>query len=131
MPRLQKDDVFRILTPGRVVIDPFSGYNGDPNKLNVAANHKDSGSDECAVADSLWVVTGCEMSGGGTGMGPHDVYPDGWGVSACEVGQDVWPTGRVIFFRQSGCFTNILDESEVERVGRVTETETVYTFALD
>lgn len=55
-----------------------------------------------------YIVTNAKMTGGGTGMGPHDVYPDGWEVTATRVeGEDV------IRFFQSGCFTCLIREVEV------------------
>lgn len=69
---------------------------------------------------TLWVVTGTEMSGGGTGHGPHDVYPDGHGIHAAEVDAAGVPTGQKFFFRQSGCFTNLLTPKEVKVVGTAT-----------
>lgn len=72
------------------------------------------------MAKALWVVTGTEMSGGGTGHGPHDVYPDGHGVKAVRVNEDGEATGETIFFRQSGSFNNMLEEGEVQVVGTVT-----------
>lgn len=115
MSLLQKNDVFVILTPERVVIDSYNSLN----RLNVAASYAAvAKTDDCEVGDSLWVVIKTEMSGGGTGHGPHDVYPDGWGVTAAEITEDGSPTGRRIFFRQSGCFTNELLPDAVKIVGR-------------
>lgn len=49
-----------------------------------------------------YVVTNTNMTGGGTAHGPHDVYPDGWQVSARTLDGE-----RRIQFYQSGCFTAI------------------------
>ena len=54
-----------------------------------------------------YVVIETNFGGGGTGMGPHDVYPDGWKVIARKLKRDGTynPEGRIISFYQSGCFT--------------------------
>lgn len=114
MSLLQKGDLFVILDPDRVRVDSSS----DPNKLTVCASYAATKGDECDVDDTWWVVTGCEMSGGGIGHGWRDVYPDGWGVSAVEITADEIPTGRSIFFRQSGCFSNELLPQAVRIIGR-------------
>lgn len=115
MDLLQKGDLFVILDPDRVRID--RGVNSDHNELGVIPTYAATNRDECGVTDSRWVVTGCEMSGG-TGHGPHDVYADGWGVSAVEITDDGVPTERSIFFRQSGCFSNELLPQVVRIIGR-------------
>jgi hypothetical protein len=92
---LQTGHVFRVLN--------------DP--LGVIPNHD---------PDTLFVVTGTEMSGGGTGHGPGDVYPDGHGVTAQRITTEGWSVGKKVFFRQSGCFTNLLLREHVELVGDVT-----------
>jgi hypothetical protein len=60
----------------------------------------------------VFVVTSTEMSGGGTGMGPHDVFPDGWGVHAVAESDPSFE----VFFRQSGCFCNIIPPEMLHEV---------------
>jgi hypothetical protein len=57
----------------------------------------------------VFVVTRAELTGGGTGHGSHDVYPDGWQVTARELARDerdgtwLWrEEGREIKFMQQG-----------------------------
>jgi hypothetical protein len=68
----------------------------------------------------LFVVTGTEMSGGGTGHGPGDIYPDGHGVTAQRITTEGWAMGDKVFFRQSGSFTNMILPEFIEVVGDVT-----------
>lgn len=54
----------------------------------------------------LWVVEDARMGGGGTGHGPHDIYPDGWQVTVRRLKRGKYdPKGDTIRFYQSGCFT--------------------------
>ena len=57
-----------------------------------------------------FVVIATTLNGGGTGHGPRDVFPDGWGVYAKRLAPDGQydPDGEEVFFRQSGCFSNLL-----------------------
>lgn len=71
-----------------------------------------------------WVVEETAMTGGGTGHGPHDVYPDGWHVSARRLTTLGYydPTGMTTHFYQSGCFTNMIRPDEVTVVGKMKRT---------
>lgn len=53
-----------------------------------------------------YVVVHTELSGGGTGHGLHDVYPDGWCVQARLLTNEGQynSRGELITFYQSGCF---------------------------
>ena len=53
-----------------------------------------------------YVVTKTEMTGGGTGNGPHDVYPDGHKVTCQRLDND----NEVISFYQTGCFTAMIED---------------------
>lgn len=69
----------------------------------------------------LYVVESVGMDGGGTGHGPHDVYPDGWCVQARRLKDSKYDEkGRVIEFYQSGCFSNLL--KNVSIVGKMKRT---------
>lgn len=63
-----------------------------------------------------YVVELTRMSGGGTGHGLHDVYPDGHHVRARRLSESGFydPNGIVVEFYQSGCFTNMIGEDDVE-----------------
>ena len=53
-----------------------------------------------------YVVTKTQMTGGGTGHGPHDVYPDGHHVTAMSMEED----NAFIQFYQTGCFINMIED---------------------
>lgn len=55
-----------------------------------------------------WEVMLTSLSGGGTGHGPGDVYPNGHRVIARS------DDGTTISFYQSGCFTSVVDPAEFE-----------------
>lgn len=63
-----------------------------------------------------YVVYKTAMEGGGTGHGPHDVYPDGHHVYAQKLDN---PSVRVDFY-QSGSFTAML--LKLKAVGKATNT---------
>ncbi len=63
-----------------------------------------------------YVVTSTKYDGGGTGHGPHDVYPDGWHVTAKKLKQGKYDQkGKKITFYQSGCFTAMNENVPVIR----------------
>jgi hypothetical protein len=66
---------------------------------------------ELAYLAGLYIVTHVASDGGGTGMGPHDVYPDGHHVH-CERTSD----RLKVDFYQTGCFTAMIPE--IEPVGK-------------
>lgn len=70
---------------------------------------------EPALGTCEWVVLHTEMSGGGTGHGPHDVYPDGHRVKARRLRPDGTydPDGQEIGFYQSGCFIGMVEPDKV------------------
>ena len=50
-----------------------------------------------SIGPGEWVVIWTDMSGGGTGHGPHDIYPDGYRLILRKLkkgtkGQIVWST---------------------------------------
>ena len=72
-------------------------------------------------ADAEWVVERDETEGGGTGMGPHDVYPDGHHVTARRLNDDGTynPDGETIQFYQSGCFTGMVEPDKITLVRKM------------
>ena len=68
-----------------------------------------------------YIVYKTSHDGGGTGHGPHDVYPDGHHVF-CEKADQ---TEVKVDFYQSGCFTAMIEE--IEPIGRATRKWTDHT----
>jgi hypothetical protein len=63
-----------------------------------------------------YVVENAYSGGGGTGHGDHDVYPDGWNVTARKLKNGKHdPTGPVVSFYQSGSFTAMNTDVPVVR----------------
>lgn len=65
-----------------------------------------------------YVVIDADMEGGGTGMGDHDVYPDGHHVFARKLKGEppelsYNEKGTEIDFYQTGCFTAMIEEGKV------------------
>ena len=56
--------------------------------------------DASAFASDRWKVESTRLTGGGTGMGPHDVYPDGHYVEAKSLNHK----GVRLVFYQTGAF---------------------------
>lgn len=74
-----------------------------------------------------YVVVNASLQGGGTGMGPGDVYPDGWHITAQRLmATKITSTGRSmspehplrVSFYQTGCFTAMIPD--ITAVGRAT-----------
>lgn len=56
---------------------------------------------------SQWIVTAAQWAGGGTGHGPHDVYPDGWQLKLQKMKSDKYdPEGEMVvrYEEGTGCF---------------------------
>lgn len=60
----------------------------------------------------LFEVLETRMCGGGTGHGPHDVYPDGHQV----VARELEAKKRLVRFYQSGCFIGMCPPENIELV---------------
>ena len=61
-----------------------------------------------------YIVYDTTYDGGGTGHGPHDIYPDGHHVFCRQISnRDI-----KIDFYQSGAFTAMIEEDEIEPIGR-------------
>lgn len=82
------------------------------------------------IGNKIYLVVGTHYSGGGTGHGPHDVYPDGWKISYVEMPEKSLDTsedgvqltpeevdGETPHFYQSGCFTTYIDPKHIEKIG--------------
>lgn len=61
---------------------------------------------------ATWRVVSARMGGGGTGMGPHDVYPDGLYVEAENLAE---PKQRLTFY-QSGAFIPEIMPEDIDLV---------------
>lgn len=82
---------------------------------------EDYGSVDLTRAKVEYVVIEARMQGGGTGHGPHDVYPDGWHVVAKRLddGRKWNPEGEEIEFYMTGCFMNMIPPNKVKIVGKM------------
>ena len=73
-----------------------------------------------------YVVIHTNFGGGGTGMGLHDVFPDGWHVTARRLHSDGLasgrynPEGQQVEFYQTGCFTAM--NPNVKVIGKMKKT---------
>ena len=73
------------------------------------------------IGNGTFIVVKTAYTGGGTGHGPHDVYPDGHqikllpvkvrrGVKSGAIKKvDINNDAKPIEFYQSGCFTNMIE----------------------
>ncbi len=69
-----------------------------------------------------WVVVETSMTGGGTGHGPHDVFPDGHEVIIKLLNysdKSLLNGHHSIRFYQSGCFTGLILPKEIELIEEV------------
>ncbi len=53
-----------------------------------------------------YVVDNAGYYGGGTGHGPHDVYPDGWYITGILLSDQT----KKVYFWQTGCFNKMLPD---------------------
>ena len=76
----------------------------------------DLGVPDVSRATAEFVVIENDMQGGGTGMGCHDIYPDGWHIIAKRLDKDgKWnPNGEEIAFYMTGCFIDMIPPEEVK-----------------
>ena len=96
----------------------FKGIKIDAKKLEEAIelpNRK--GVYDTNVFISDYVVIEAKSEGGGHGMGDHDVYPDGWRVTARQLNKNgsYNPRGKKVTFYQSGCFSAMNKDVKVIR----------------
>ena len=87
----------------------YANHRGDFEMTHHEVNLSD---DQFDYYRGDYVVVKAQYEGGGTGMGPHDIYPDGWHVFCVSVEK---PERRVDFY-QSGCFTCTI--KDIRPIGR-------------
>jgi hypothetical protein len=123
--KLKKGDVIDLITGHKVYADVpkhfvYSNCKGDFSLTHSAV----------VIAGEFDHLAGCYVvyktaqDGGGTGHGPHDVYPSGHHVW-CE---KVDNAAVKVDFYQSGCFTAMIEE--IEPTGRA-ERRWVYSANVD
>lgn len=71
-----------------------------------------------------YVVEETAMTGGGTGHGPYDIYPDGHRVTARRLNRDGTynSRNRQVEFYQTGSFSGMIEPKHIERVGLMKRT---------
>lgn len=73
-----------------------------------------------------FVVTATAFDGGGTGHGPHDVYPDGHHVFCKKIDRDTGKVGTKTYdFYQTGFFCDMIKKTHVELIGKAKVTFTI------
>ncbi len=62
--------------------------------------------------EAVYVITSAHVGGGGTGHGPHDVFPDGEQYEARRLddGGNVVPLAPIVCFTIGGCFTSTVTD---------------------
>jgi hypothetical protein len=90
---------------------------------SVLPKSNDDKSFDTSVFAGKYIVTKTTYGGGGTGMGRHDVYPDGHEVECKKLTKDGgWDkNGRKISFYQSGCFTAMITPEQIQPIGKMEE----------
>lgn len=67
------------------------------------------------VSGNEWLVIETKMTGGGTGHGPHDVFPDGHEVTIQMLNYGNKPdTSLTLKFYQNGCFINMIPPENIK-----------------
>ena len=91
-------------------LDPKTRHLRESETLTIELGAYDS-----SRADAYFVVERAVLEGGGTGHGPHDIFPDGWHVSARRLDESGTydHNGEVVDFYQIGCFIYMVNEVEV------------------
>lgn len=85
-----------------LVVAHWTEYSVGGLPWRQSANFDRTPHDAPRLGDTLFQVLETRMTGGGTGHGPHDVFPDGHQVVAREV-----EGTRIVRFYQSGCFVGM------------------------
>lgn len=118
-PRLDKT-VLHFMGDKAVVFEGMTRIDEDGRKVPYKLRLVPSSTTRKRFATSEWVVIDTEMSGGGSGHGYHDRYPDGWGVTAKLLVDGEWDENAPeVFFRQSGSFTNKLEVTDTKKTGKM------------
>lgn len=114
---LNSDEVFnnRINKINKRIGDAFNseGFNINPEKtMNfIKANIKQTKVKSFVLNEGEFVVINTSFQGGGTGMGSHDVYPNGHFVRAKRlINGEITPKSDEITFYQSGAFTAMITD---------------------
>jgi len=77
---------------------------------------KTVGKKKFTVDEGKFVVTKTLYEGGGTGMGPHDIYPDGHRIYCKKLKNDKFDEdGTEVNFYQNGCITAVISNIKVIR----------------
>lgn len=101
---------------------------GDIIKLPLKAGYfgshvKDTEIGRIICKDRKFLVTNVCMRGGGTGMGPHDIFPDGLSIHAIMLTEndEYDEDGKVIDFYLSGCFIDdvMAKPEDIKVVGKM------------
>lgn len=73
-----------------------------------------------------WLVVEAHWGGGGTGHGPHDIYPDAWQVIVKKLNSKLLPTkSERLFHQKTNCYANTFPEVEVLGWWQATEAKIV------
>ena len=104
-----------ITIDGKTENYPMGYYNSKNRSWDREVLSVDLGAYNKSRAKANFVVEKTAMTGGGTGHGPNDVYPNGWHIVARRLSKDnsYNPLGELITFYQSGCFTCMVEEVNV------------------
>jgi hypothetical protein len=132
MKLLQEGDIIELM-PGHTVYaslpmhfiyeNEFGNFS-ETARTEVTIGEPKLGLDTSFIA-GRYVVTSTSIRGGGTGMGPHDVYPDGHHVDCQLLMQQGFDLPRRamskkyplrVAFYQTGCFTAMIPD--IASIGR-------------
>ena len=115
---------------GKTKKHPVTSYVSEDERVTVAAKSGkvpsktrtvELGAHDPDRARAKFVIETANMEGGGTGHGPHDVYPNGWHIKARRLNNDGTynPNGEVIRFFMTGWFGCMVDPKDVRVVGKM------------
>ena len=107
MRKLREGDIIALEEGHKVYADVPRHFVYSNKKGDFSRTHEDVkiGGDFSYLA-GRYVVYKTASEGGGTGHGPHDIFPDGHHVYCERIGK---PPTRVDFY-QSGCFTAMIED---------------------